>query len=477
LSYSDQSSHLISPSRAIQKKFQFEPTAGQLKLFSMLDDFILNESISKQTLLIKGYAGTGKTSVVTSLVSILKYYNYKSLLMAPTGRAAKVMAQYAGRKAFTIHKIIYKLKSEEGAPLLFQKQSNYFKRTIFIVDEVSMVSDQADYGNQSLMEDLIRFVFEVPGNKLILIGDYAQLPPVGQSESPALQLDKLTGTFNLNVSSIEFTEVMRQELNSGILRNATSLRNQIAKREYTLQLNTRGYKDIYRVETSRMEDGLRYAYDKFGIENTIIICRSNRMAVQYNQFIRRTIHFYENEVEVGDYLMVVRNNYAILPEESAAGFLANGDFVEVMKVGSEEEMHGFRFLEVTLRLIDYPQEPHFQCKILLDTLYSFNTSLTQDQNKQLYQNVLADYMDITSKKKRTLALKSDPYLNALQVKFAYALTCHKSQGGQWDAVFLDQGYLKEENLGVDYLRWLYTAVTRATKELYLLNFNDKFFIS
>ncbi len=469
------SQYLKTPSEAISRKFAFEPTQGQSRLFDMLDNFITNEGEIRSTLVIKGYAGTGKTSVVTSLVSILKYFNYKSLLMAPTGRAAKVMAQYAERKAFTIHKIIYKLKQNEGDALQFTKQKNYHKRTIFIIDEVSMISDKADFGNVSLLDDMIRYVFQDPSNKLILIGDNAQLPPVGQSESPALQIEHLASDYKLHIQSVEFTEVMRQERHSGILRNATSLRQLISQHLLKIHFHTKGFKDIYRLEGTRMEDGLRYAYDKFGVENTTIICRSNKSAVQYNQFIRRTIHFYENELEVGDYLMIVRNNYAILPEDSQAGFLANGDFVEVMKVGAEEEMHGFRFVNLSLRLVDYPSEPIFECKTLLDTLYSNNTSLTQEENKKIYQSVLTDYLDITSKKKRQEAVRSDPYLNALQVKFAYALTCHKSQGGQWDAVFLDQGYLKDEMINQDYLRWLYTAVTRATKELYLINFNANFF--
>lgn len=469
------SEHLLPPSKAVLKKFPHEPTRGQLQLFQLLDEFIYDKKKRKSTLLIKGYAGTGKTSVVTSLVSILKYYNYKSLLMAPTGRAAKVMALYAQRKAFTIHKIIYKLKQDEGDGFAFIRQKNYHKQTIFIVDEVSMISDKSDYGQRSLLDDLVDFVFQEPSNKLILIGDSAQLPPVGQSDSPALQMDVLSGGFQLDVSSVEFTEVMRQEKASGILKNATDLRELIRVESMKIRFRTGGFKDIYRLTMDRMEDGLRYAYDKFGIENTTVICRSNKNAVQYNQYIRRTIHFYENELEAGDYLMIVRNNYAILPEDSEAGFLANGDFAEVMKVGSIEEIYGFRFANVSLRLVDYPREPVFEAKIILDTLYSNTTSLGETENRNLYQNVLADYVDLATKKERMKALKNDPYLNAIQVKFAYALTCHKSQGGQWEAVFLDQGYLQKEMINKDYLRWLYTGLTRATKELYLLNFNEEFF--
>ncbi len=467
--------YLVKPSEALAKKFPFQPTAGQRRLFGLLDDFILEKKEQKSTMLIKGYAGTGKTSVVTSLVKVLKYYNYKSLLMAPTGRAAKVMAQYAERKAFTVHKIIYKLKQNDEESLTFKKQKNYHKNTIFIVDEVSMVSDQSDFGTSSLLADLLNFVFEEPSNKLILIGDNAQLPPVGQRESPALQLDNLLANFQLHIEAVEFTEVMRQEQHSGILANATNLREKIRKNQLEIQFKTRGFKDVFRMNNQRMEDGLRYAYDKFGIENTTIICRSNKSAVAYNRFIRNTIHFYENELEVGDYLMIVRNNYAILPEDSQAGFLANGDFVEVMKVGLIEEMHGFRFANLDLRLIDYPTEPVFQAKVVLDTLYSHATSLSEEQHRSLYKSVLEDYLDLSSKKERLKAIRKDPYLNAVQVKFAYALTCHKSQGGQWKVVFLDQGYLKDDMINKEYLRWLYTAVTRASQELYLINFNKEFF--
>lgn len=468
--------YLAKPSEALQKKFPFQPTKGQLELFKLLDSFILDKTNKRPALVIKGYAGTGKTSVVTSLVQVLKYYNYKSMLLAPTGRAAKVMALYAGRKAFTIHKIIYKLKQDDDN-LVFRKQKNYHKNTVFIVDEVSMVTDVSDFGAKSLLADLMQYVFEEPTNKLILIGDNAQLPPVGQSESPALQLDKLVNDYKLHISAVEFTEVMRQEQDSGILINATQLRERIRANKLDIFFDTRRFNDIFKMNSQKMEDGLRYAYDKFGIENTTVICRSNKNAVQYNQYIRRTIHFYENELEAGDFLMIVRNNYAILPEDSQAGFLANGDFVEIMKVGSIEEIHGFRFATLNLRLVDYPDEPIFEAKVILDTLYSNNTSLSTEENRKLYHAVMEDYNDLSNKKERMKALKQDPYLNAIQVKFAYALTCHKSQGGQWNAVFLDQGYLNDDMINKDYLRWLYTAITRATNELYLINFKPEFFVN
>ncbi|MDN5200576.1 AAA family ATPase [Fulvivirgaceae bacterium BMA10] len=468
--------YLIPPADALKKKFPFNPTPGQLRLFELLGNFILDKKESSSSLIIKGYAGTGKTTVVATLVKILKYYQYKSMLLAPTGRAAKVMSHYAERKAFTIHKIIYKLVQDpETSVAYFKRQKNYHKNTIFIVDEASMLSNHADFGNQGLLADLINFVFENSTNKLILIGDTAQLPPVGQVDSPGLNATILNSDHKLKTSEIELTEVMRQEMDSGILFNATGIRNQIRANQIAIKFFTNTFPDIFRLPNEKMEDGLRYAYDKFGTENTVIICRSNKSAVQYNEYIRRTIHFYENELEVGDFLMIVKNNYFFLPSDSPVGFLANGDFVEIMKVVSFEEMHGFRFATLELRLVDYPNEDHLQAKVLLDTLHSYHTSLSEEDNRKLYQSVMEDYLDEPSKKKRIEAMRNDPYLNALQIKFAYALTCHKSQGGQWPAVFLDQGYLKEDMINKEYLRWLYTAITRATSELYLINFDKKFF--
>jgi exodeoxyribonuclease-5 len=402
---------------------------------------------------------------------------YRYVLMAPTGRVAKVMAGYARRAAFTVHKKIYKPKGEEGAStsLAFSRQKNYYKKTLFIVDEASMLSENAEFGGASLLSDLIRFVYEDASNRLVLVGDNAQLPPVHQLESKALDKDWLKEKYKLDVYETELTEVMRQEKESGILNNATNLREELVKKEFNIRFKTSGYSDIYRMTGERLEDGLRYAYDKFGTEDTIVICRSNRAAVQYNEYIRRSIFWQENEIEAGDYLMIVRNNYTFLPETAAAGFLANGDFVEVMKIVNFEELYGLRFATLELRLLDYPDQEPFEAKVILDTLHSHSPSLAQEDNRRLYQEVLMDYSDLASKTERMKAVRKDPYLNALQVKFAYALTCHKSQGGQWKAAFVDQGYLPDEQVDKEYIRWLYTAVTRAKSELYLVNFNAKFF--
>jgi exodeoxyribonuclease-5 len=358
--------------------------------------------------------------------------------------------------------------------LVFERQKNSQEGTVYIVDEASMISDVREFGTNSLLHDLLDFVFEQDTNKLLLIGDEAQLPPVGVAFSPALDAEHLRNRYHTTLTEHCLTEVMRQGEGTGILTNATDLRKQLIAEVPNIQLVTSKYRDFYRMTSERLEDGIRYAYDKYGRENTTIITRSNKTAVQYNRYIRNTINYSENELETGDMLMVVRNNYTVLGEESKAGFIANGDFVEVLKIRREEEMHGLRFANVTLKLIDYPDEEEFDTKIILNTLYSNAPTLTADENKLLYENVLKDYFWVKSKKERQDLLRKDSYLNALQVKFAYALTCHKSQGGQWDAVFVDQGYLPDNQVDSDFIRWLYTAITRGVKEVFLLNFNKQF---
>ena len=466
---------MAKPSEILINKFPFEPTSGQRGLFEMFDDFLLNKGLTKPVLVLRGYAGTGKTTVVSAIVKTLPFFNYKYVLMAPTGRAAKVMSGYTNRTAFTIHKKVFQQTAEPGGGLVFKRQKNYHKNTLFIVDEASMISNQSDFGKQGLLADLVDYVFSQEGNKLLLIGDVAQLPPVGSEESPALEADFLKATFKNDVNSIELTEVMRQEEASGILFNATNLRRQLLHEDVSIKLTTSRFEDIFKMTAEKLEDGLRYGYDKFGTENTVIICRSNKNAVQYNQYIRRVIQYREDELEAGDFLMIVRNNYHFLPENAPAGFLANGDFVEVLKIIRFEEYYGLRFADLSLRLLDYPEQEPFEAKVILDTLYSPEASLNDKTYKRLYDEVTADYADLSTKTERIKAIKKDPYLNALQVKFAYALTCHKSQGGQWDAVFIDQGYLTEEMVDREYIRWLYTAVTRATKELFLVNFHSRFF--
>ncbi|GAB2773718.1 ATP-binding domain-containing protein [Rhabdobacter roseus] len=467
------------PSQGLIKKFPFKPTPSQLRFFNQMDAFLLEEDgleRYRDCFLLRGYAGTGKTTIISTLIKVIRKYGYKSVLLAPTGRAAKVMSNYSKKVALTIHKKIYKQTADSySGNFVFERQKNYHEDTLFIVDEASMISDESDFGNRSLLADLIEYIYENPGNKLMLVGDVAQLPPVGRELSPALEKAYLEKNYLMSVFEEELTEVMRQDEQSGILFNATELREQLRAEVPTIRLVTKAYPDIYRMTGEKLEDGLRYAYDKHGTENTIILTRSNKSAVQYNQYIRRTIHFCEEELDAGDRLMVVRNNYSVLDEDSPAGFIANGDFVELLKIRRTEEIHGFRFADVTLRLTDYDEQPHFDAKIILDTLHSSTPSLPNDDNRMLYESVQEEYFYIKSKKERLEALRKDPYLNALQVKFAYALTCHKSQGGQWSAVFIDQGYLPEEQINPEFIRWLYTAITRATDEVFLMNFHAHFY--
>jgi exodeoxyribonuclease V len=467
---------LSSPSKLLQANFPFEPTYGQLEVFKLLDQFILNKEDEKQVFLLKGFAGTGKTTLVGQLVNILNEFGYSYQLLAPTGRAAKVISGYSKKIAYTIHKVIYAQRGDNNSgPLLFRLKKNFYTDTIFIVDEASMISDDADMGENGLLADLVKFVFEKTSNKLLILGDAAQLPPVKKELSPALDGAYLKRRFDFNLLEFELKEVVRQEKESGILMNATALRQNIFSNDLSILFKTKGYKDIYRLTGEKMEEGLRYAYNKYGMENTVIICRSNKSATQYNQYIRRAINFSEEEINAGDMLMIVRNNYDVLPEDSKAGFLANGDFVEVMKVVDFEELYGFRFATLELKLTDFPEQEKFEAKVILDTLHSYTPNLSFEEYRKLQDEVMKDYEDIASKKERFEKIRKDPYLNALQIKFAYALTCHKSQGGQWNAVFVDQGYLTDEQINKEYVRWLYTAFTRATDELYLLNFDAKFF--
>ena len=471
-----------NPSFLLRQKFPFEPTNGQVELFKQMDNFMTNkDDFGPLCFLLRGYAGTGKTTVISTIIKVLPKFGLKSVLLAPTGRAAKVMGNYSNKKALTIHKKIYRqVANQFTGNLEFQRQNNYATDTVFIIDEASMISDDADFGTSGLLTDLMEFVFTNPesdynGNKIIFVGDTAQLPPVGKLDSPALQKKYLEGQFHIGVLEQELTEVMRQDANSGILFNATNLRNLLKSESNEISFITKGFRDFFKMTGEKLEDGLNYAYRKFDRENTIILTRSNKTAVQYNRYIRQRIFGQEDELATGDLLMIVKNNYHWLDEDSPAGFLANGDFVEIMKMRGVQEMHGFRFTTLSLRLLDYEEHPHIEAKVLMDTLYSNTPAMSRDENKALYESVAQDYAHIVNKKERNDAIRKDPYLNALQVKFAYALTTHKSQGGQWSAVFIDQGYLTDELINEDFIRWLYTAITRATHEVFLLNFHKEFF--
>lgn len=457
---------------SVRDYFPYEPTQDQATLFRQMDGFLGDALPGRKAFILRGYAGTGKTTVISALVQWLHQLGRKYVLMAPTGRAAKVMSTYSGVAASTIHKKIYRQTSGSPAQgLSFQRQPNRAQDTLFIVDEASMISDEKAFGENGLLDDLMNYVFEKPSNRLLLIGDTAQLPPVGQLLSPALDAELLRHRFRAEVHSVELRQVMRQAESSGILMNATVLREELREEKPVIQFFTKGYPDIFSMGGDKLEDGLRWAYKNFGHENSTIICRSNKNANQYNQYIRRVLFEAEDEIESGDYLMVVRNNYYWLPKDSEIGFLANGDFVQVVKILRTTEEFGFRFADARVRLVDYPDEPDMEIKLLLDTLHTESPALPADRNKALYEAISADYAHLETKKERTAALRKDPFLNALQVKFAYALTCHKAQGGQWQAVFVDHGFLKEDMVNSEFARWLYTAITRSSEKLFLLNFN------
>ena len=453
------------------------PTSQQREVFFMLEKFLPSID-GEECFVLKGYAGTGKTTLISALVKVLPQIKLKSVLLAPTGRAAKVISNYSGRKAFTIHKKIYRKKLAARPEMNFVLGDNIMENTLFIVDEASMISDQVhDYSRQSLLHDLITYVYNGKNCKLMLVGDTAQLPPVGSAQSPALDKKILSEQFRLKVFGYELTDVVRQEKQSGILYNATQLRELIRKEKQIFpKFKLKGYRDIFRMTGERLVEGLNYAYDKYGMESTIVICRSNKSANAYNQNIRNRILYREEEITGGDHIMVVRNNYFWLkPEDNSGDFIANGDIARIRKVRRVEEQYGFRFAEAVIELLDYPDEEPLNCKILLDTLYSETPSLSAADSKRFYEAVLEDYSHIDNKKLRMEELKKNPYYNALQIKFAFAVTCHKAQGGQWPAVFIDQGYLTDEMLNTEFLRWLYTGITRSTHELFLVNFSDQFF--
>jgi len=462
----------------ISKSFPHVPTGQQLELFKKIHQFLVRDN-GDECFLLKGYAGTGKTTVISALVKALKQYNYKSVLLAPTGRAAKVITGYSNKKAFTIHKRIYRKKSAMNIDDSFMIGDNLATDTLFIVDEASMISDEANGSNhKSLLQDLVNYVYNTKNCKLMLVGDTAQLTPVGSLSSPALEEKIMKDQFGLDVYSFELTDVVRQEKESGILMNVTGIRNLVRKGKNQIpKIITKDFKDVYRINGDRLEEGLNYAYNKFGMDRTLVICRSNKNANLYNQQIRGRVLFRDEEITGGDQIMVVRNNYFWLQEEeeNSTGFIANGDIARIKKIRNFQDMYGFRFADAQLELIDYAENLTINCKIMLDTLYSESPALSPTDQKRFFLEVMKDYDHIANKRAKYNELKTNPYYNALQVKFAYAVTCHKAQGGQWDAVFVDQGYLTEEMVNNDFLRWFYTACTRATTNLFLVNFNQRFF--
>jgi ATP-dependent exoDNAse (exonuclease V) alpha subunit len=462
----------------LKRQFPFQPTVKQDIFFQQIADFLTNKS-DEEIFVLKGYAGTGKTTVISTIVNSLNDINMKSVLLAPTGRAAKVIASYSNKPAFTIHKRIYFPKKGKSGGVSFTTQANKFKNTIFIVDEASMISDVAAdsklYENGSLLDDLIFYIYNGQNCKMILLGDTAQLPPVQMEVSPALDTDSLALHYDKEILSIELDEVMRQEEKSGILYNATQLRELLKESFITdIQFKVKGFKDIVRLTDGYdIQDAIQSAYSNYSIEDTCFIVRSNKRANQYNQQIRTRILDKESELSVGDYLMVVKNNYFWLKETDEAGFIANGDIVEVLEIFKFVELYGFKFAKVKIRMVDYPNQKPFETIVLLDTITSESPSLTYEESNSLYQEVMKDY-EGEPQYRKFLKVKNNEYFNALQVKFSYAITCHKSQGGQWNTVFIEQPYLPD-GITVDYIRWLYTAVTRAKDKLYLIGFKDESF--
>jgi exodeoxyribonuclease-5 len=444
----------------------------------LLSEFVcLN--IKNQLLILRGYAGTGKTTLISALVQTLKMVDKKTVLLAPTGRAAKVFSVYSNQKAYTIHKHLYKVKIKDGMLDFFRKE-NKMRDTLFIVDEVSMLSASIQSGtlfaNKSLLEDLIEYVFEGENCRMIFIGDDAQLPPVHSTESPALVTDYLMKNFNLNAISFQLTEVVRQALNSGILFNANILRNKILQGDFRYPVfSGKHFDDYIRVNGSELEELLNTLYAKYDSDEIVVITRSNKRAFIFNSEIRKRILFRENQISTGDYIMAVKNNYYWVDSTSEIGFIANGDIMEIMAIKKIEELYGFMFADVSVRLCDYPNFQQIDIKIIIDSLETDGPSLPGEKMSALYQEISLDYQHISSKKIRYLKMKNDPYLNALQVKFSYSLTCHKTQGGQWKIVLIDQGYIKEENIDTEYFRWLYTAITRASEKVFLINFDKIMF--
>lgn len=456
--------------------FQFQPTEGQATVLYHLAAFLLSKK-PNPTYILRGYAGTGKTTLVTTMVKTLPQIGMGFVLMAPTGRAAKVIGNYTQRFASTIHKKIYQTLSHPDGSMRMVRAENKHKDTVFIVDEASMISEEHEFGTRSLLDDLINYVFSGERCRLLLIGDTAQLPPVGNSHSPALDIDTLRNEYPLTIATYELVEVKRQALLSGILYNATQLRERLLEGLpfYSPPFFDLGFDDTQKIDPETFEELLQNAFDNEHRNESVIICKSNKRANLFNQAIRSRILNMEGEIATSDLLMVVKNNYYWSDGNKEISFIANGDMAEIRKISRYEEMYGFRFADVVLHFPDYPEALDLEVKIMLDTLNSESASLTEEDQLRLRQAVEADYMDIPNRKDRYKEMKKNPWFNALQVKFAYALTCHKTQGGQWKEVFVDSAFNLKDELEKEDLRWLYTAVTRAQEKLFFVNFKEEFF--
>lgn len=459
--------------------FGHEPTADQRKLVTMLVDFVASRE-DNLLFLLKGYAGTGKTSILGTLVKVLSIHKFRTRLLAPTGRAAKVLSLKSNKTAFTIHKQIYRKQSSSDGSIQLALNPNLFKHTLFIVDEASMIGDYSlqkdgSVSQRNLLDDLIEYVYSGDGCKLIFLGDEGQLPPVGCEHSPALNKQHLQFHYaRLSIIDFQLTEVLRQAIHSSILENATRLRSSQNEGFPTFTLEKKG--DLIRLEGGELQDELESNMDKYGAEETIIITRSNKGANIYNNQIRARILWYEELLCQGDCLMVVKNNYYWIDDASSSmGFIANGELMKVIRIMKEEVLYGFEFIRAVVKFVDYPDVAETEVLLLPETLNTEGPALSRERMKELFFAIEKDYEHEHNKRKRYDLIMKNPYFNALQVKYAYAVTCHKSQGGQWASVFIDQGYITEEMMNSDYYRWLYTALTRATERVYLVNFADEYF--
>ena len=463
-------------SHQIYAKLSFDATNNQKKIIEKLSTWLSDDDYSR-IFLLNGYAGTGKTTIIAAFVAALKELGIKPILLAPTGRAAKVLTRYSNLTAYTIHKKIYREKTISDYQSKFSLDYNREHDAIFIVDEASMLSTYSSdsaFGSGNLLDDLVQYVRQGKRCRLMLVGDDAQLPPVGDDLSPALQPSELLPYGDVEYATMD--EVVRQSQDSGILFNATMLRCMLENNIYEIPRFDLTFKDFRQVQGGELLEELQDCYDSFGRDETIVITRSNKRANRYNEGIRRHNLSAEEEIESGDMLMIVKNNYhyAEQDKDSPMSFVANGDVARLKRIRRFEEFYGFRFIDATLQFPDY-NDYEMQVKILLDTLSSESPSLTREQSNQLFMEVEKDYADITSKSKRYKAIRENPHFNAMQIKFAYAVTCHKAQGGQWKAVFVDRCLFGDEPMSRDMLRWLYTAITRATERVYLVNFDERFF--
>ena len=471
---------MLSRSELYQKMveaFGLEPTDGQATVMYHLSAFLLSEK-DNPTYILRGYAGTGKTSLVKALVKTLPQITMRYVLMAPTGRAAKVLSSYTQQNASTIHRRIYQAQTFPDGSVRMTRSENKSKNTLFIVDEASMIGEQSEFGGKSLLDDLLEYVFSGEHCRLLLIGDTAQLPPVESRESPALDCDYLKSQFPITAATYELTEVKRQALSSGILYNATHIRERLKEKAYEYELplfEIGGFEDTQKIEPETFEELLYRVFSENVDNEAIIVCKSNKRANMFNQAIRGRILNIEGEIATGDRLMVVKNNYYWADGNDSISFIANGDMAEIRKIKHFEEMYGFRFADVELSFTDYPDAPNIETKILLDTLNSNSASLTTEESQRLFAAIEEDYMDIPNRRLRYKEMRKNPWFNALQVKFAYALTCHKTQGGQWNTVFIDSAFNQKETLETEDLRWIYTALTRAQQRVFFVNFKEEFF--